>query len=653
MGRRVRPVERVTRAAGSPGVVHECVGDEPESTRVRVGACATPGIASAARIRLLRGVWIVLMRGVWVLSAAGCAASWYARDADREVGALLTRFDARVLGDRADWVREPARRTEDSTGEGAVGAGAASSPEPRAPSDRAPRLSDDASTPDPGGAGSPGEGASLSTAEPTVSADGPPPSDAPPASSASDVLPDGAAPGPLVIDLPTALSVAFAGSRDFQDRKEALYLRGLALTLARFDFGPVLDSTISYLWTNVEDGDANDSAQIALGARQVLGTGGTLSVASAINTQRTDDPRPFDFDDTLLFDSSVQVNLRQPLLRGAGYEPSHETLTQSERNLMYEVRSFELFRQDFCIRVANAYYGLVSQDTRLANDERNYLEAVFDREKAEALRKVDRNQDDDVFLAQRREIDAEDALLVSRTDYERALDDFKILLGLPASTRITIVNEEPAFEPVRVDPASAVAVAYANRLDLHTERDRLEDTVRQVRLARNALLPAWDMTLGYRRAGGLDGEASLRRAAPHDWTATVGVDLEIPVNRKSERNAYRASQIALDQARRDYERLLDEVRRDILDQVRELGQLEKRITLQTGKIERDNKAVAVTRIRYEAGDVDNRDLLDARQGLIDARNALIDLKVQHFIARLRLLRNMGVMFVDEHGMWKQ
>ena len=557
----------------------------------------------------------------------GCTASWHAADADREVHTLLADYEDRVLGDRQDWVRYPDPQVEAPPTDG--GGADVDSVTSRSVGDGKSVIgtsqdSDDRDSPTKVGI----EG---SETEPgAVSA---------------------AAAKPMLLDLPTALSIAFTSSRRFKDREEALYLRGLGFTLARYNFGPILNSTVSYLWTNVEDGINDDSAGLTFGASQVLHTGGDLSVSSALNTSRADDPNLFDVHQSVLFNSSIQVNLRQPLLRGAGYEASHESLTQGERDLIYEIRAFELFRQDFSIEVAGDYYRLVSQQRRLANDERNYLDATFDREKAEALRQVDRNQDDDVFLAQRREIDAEDALLVARTDYQLALDNFKILLGLPTASAIDIVADEPEFLPVRVDPDSTVQVAYHNRLDLHTARDRLEDTERRVRLAKNALLPDWNVTIDYRFDS--DTDRALRKATPEHWTTTLGVDFEIPVNRKAERNAYRSAQIGLERARRDYARLLDEVRRDILDQVRELAQLEKRIRLQTDKMAQDEKAVAVTQIRYEAGDADNRDLLDARQGLIDAQNSLIALKVQHFTARLRLLRNTGVMFVNVNGMWQE
>ena len=108
--------------------------------------------------------------------------------------------------------------------------------------------------------------------------------------------------------------------------------------------------------------------------------------------------------------------------------------------------------------------------------------------------------------------------------------------------------------------------------------------------------------------------ARMTDASLNTWTASVGLNLEIPVDRKAERNAYRSALLTLGQAKRNFDQRLAEIERDILAQLRELTQIEKRIDLQTEQIKQEQRAVAVTRIRYESGDVDNRDLLDAPPG---------------------------------------
>lgn len=527
----------------------------------------------------------------------GCA-SWYAANADREVHAVLAEYSKKTLADREERVRRPRELPE---------------------------------TPAPAPASAPGDSG-----------------DAP----GNDGVASTPAPEPQLIDLTRALRLAFTSSRDYLDRQESLYLAGLGFTLTRYNFGPILNSTISYLWQDRVNSAGNDSLSAGISARQILPTGGTATVSGTVTGTRGDDPDVFNPPDPTEYDynSNVQLNLRQPLLRGFGYAVSHEALTQGERDLIYAVRGFELFRQDFCINAAQAYYQLVSRKMQLANDEQNYLDAVFDREKAEALRQVDRNRDDDVFLAKRREIEAEDALLVARTNYTLAVDDFKILLGLPTSTEIVVPDEEPEFKSIRIEPRSAVEVALYNRIDLHTLRDRIEDAERQVRLARNGLLPNLDMNVDW----GFNNQPNKPYdPTPERWSASVGTTLDLPLDRKAERNAYRASLIALQQSRRELERRESEVERDVLDQLRQLGQIEKRIQLQREQIEREKRAVAVTRIRIDSGDAQTRDLLDAQQGLTNARNALLALQVQHFVGRLRLSRNLGILFIDEEGRWRE
>ncbi|NNM25728.1 MAG: TolC family protein, partial [Phycisphaerales bacterium] len=302
------------------------------------------------------------------------------------------------------------------------------------------------------------------------------------------------------------------------------------------------------------------------------------------------------------------------------------------------------------ILIANAYFDLVSQKQQLVIVEQDYEAAVFDSERAKALQELDRDQAQQVFLAQRREIEAEDRMLDARTSLELALDDFRILLGLPTSRAIEIADVEPPFKEIRFDPDSAVRCALANRLDLHTERDRLADAQRQVAIARNGLLPDLDLTASYGNDGAGDRFSS---AGPDAWQASVGVRLEIPLDRKAERNQYRSSLIGLARTERRVERRHDEVERDVVNRLRELERTQKQIEIQETQIARERRAVAVEEIRFDAGDVDARDLLEARQGLTDSLNSLIDLRVDHFIARLRLRRDLGIFLVNSKGMWQE
>lgn len=544
-------------------------------------------ISRGETLRIL--VVISWLAPVIPLFISGCA-EWARNDADRSVNRALRKYESRTLANRADWVRQPVELAS--------------------------------TTSQPAGATSQATTDALATATQPAAE-------------------------PRNLSLRESLRIAFDSGREYKTERESLYLAGLNYTFARYTFGPILDSTIRYLWNYNEGAPNTHSVSVPVSVTQILPLGGTASASASLNGVRTRGGEP-ESDNDFRWTSDMQVNLQQPLLRGAGYEASHEPLTQAERSLIYAVRDFELFRQDYSIRVADAYYSLVRQRKQLDNDEQSYEDAKYDRQKADALRSLDRNKPDDVFQARRREIEAENQVIAGRTRYKLALDEFKILLGLPIEAPITIDADEPPYDPVNIESQSAVDVALHNRLDLHTRRDQVEDTRRRLRIARQDLLPQFDLTADY-GVSSLGGRAD--DATPNQRRSSVGLALEVPLDRIPERNAYREAQISLDRIERDLGQTEDRVRIDILNSLRELKQFEKQIQLQEDQIRSEQRAVAVMQIRVEAGDAQQRDLTEARRSLTDAMNQLIDLKVQHFIARLRLKRNLGILFIDQNGMW--
>jgi len=312
------------------------------------------------------------------------------------------------------------------------------------------------------------------------------------------------------------------------------------------------------------------------------------------------------------------------------------------------VRDFELFREDFSIDVARDFYDLVSRKASIANLEQNWRDAVFDAKQSLALRQVDRIQDVDVFNARRQEIDAENRLIEARTDYKSALDDFKIKIGLATNAPVVVSDEQPEYHAVNLDEESAVAVALNNRLDLMNARERLEDTERQLIIARDGLQPELGLDLGYH----LNNDSSdFNHITPDRWDATAALTLNLPLNLQEERNAYRSALISVDESRRNLQLEFDNVERDVRSQLRTLRQFDQQIELQKEQIQQEMRAVAVVQIRYESGDAQSRDLLDARKSLVTAQNQLIDLQAQHLIARLRLFRNLGILFIGDDGMW--
>lgn len=282
--------------------------------------------------------------------------------------------------------------------------------------------------------------------------------------------------GQVVLTLDRAYQLALIHSPELQEAREILYQSALDVSLDRFGFDSQLFAGYNSFFTTrgrfrgSREGDPNPSSsstiQNQLGANgggitlERLGTTGTSFVVGLANTILFN----FSGNGTQSASSLVDFSIIQPLLRGAGRDRIMESLTQSERTLLANVRQLERFRRGFYLQIAvgrniaarlnlagnflgipgnasrNAagYFGLLEQQQQIRNQELNVrqLENVLElfrefflRERLDAVQL--KSFETDVYSEQRR-------LLDLRIDYQTQLDLFKRTLGLPPDLDVVI-----------------------------------------------------------------------------------------------------------------------------------------------------------------------------------------------------------------------
>ena len=89
------------------------------------------------------------------------------------------------------------------------------------------------------------------------------------------------------------------------------------------------------------------------------------------------------------------------------------------------------------------------------------------------------------------------------------------------------------------------------------------------------------------------------------------------------------------------------------ESLRTLRSSESSLKIQEQIAASEEKNVRVARMRFESGEISNRDLTDALTALADARDRLIREKANVETARTRLLRDLGVLVLDEEGTWRE
>lgn len=451
---------------------------------------------------------------------------------------------------------------------------------------------------------------------------------------------------PDILDLNSAIIIATRHSRSFQSQRESLFLSALSLGLTRRDFlRPVFNSTASFTASDGSDQEYQDVAALSLGGSQMLFTGGTLSFGSQSSLISSDDP----LADRQTSNVSASLSVTQPLLRGAGHDVAFESLNQAERGLLYRARAFELFRQDFVIQITEKYFGLISQQKKLVNTRENIDGQQFAWEQAKALFRLGRGNSLDVFRAEQALLEAQSSGLDSDQAFSLSIDQFKIDLGLSTNVEFVIQDDFPVVTPFEMNLDGAVEAALHNRLDLRTTRDQLEDAERGLNIATNSLLPSLGLSVGYSAAADpKDRFSDLTIGDSADYS--VGLVMEIPLDRRSQRNQFRSAEISLDQARRELDRQRDEVILEVRDSLRTLQQRKDQIELGVKKIQSVTFSVEKAEIDQLRGTGTNRDVVEATNSLTDAKNGQLDRIVAHEIQLLRLQKQLGLLFVNDDGL---
>ena len=120
-----------------------------------------------------------------------------------------------------------------------------------------------------------------------------------------------------------------------------------------------------------------------------------------------------------------------------------------------------------------------------------------------------------------------------------------------------------------------------------------------------------------------------------------------------ERNAYRNSILALEQAVRNFQNGEDEIKQNIRNRLRTLAQNRSSVVIQREAVELASRRVDSTTMLLEAGRVEMRDVLEAQNALLSAQNSLISVLVNYRMSELSLQRDLGTLQVSVDGIWSE
>ncbi|MFO0936008.1 MAG: TolC family protein [Gemmataceae bacterium] len=311
---------------------------------------------------------------------------------------------------------------------------------------------------------------------------------------------------PFRMRLDQLVELAFLNAREFQDRREDLYLAALPVTQQRFSFAAqaLAAENIVREWAGADTaGGAGNRWRVgtSAGVSRTFATGGQLLVNLA-NQIVVDfnGPKP-----TVSL-SNLSFTFLQPLLRGGGYAVTLEALTAAERNLLYAIRSYARFRKVFYVVIVgqgdytNNPYGLqglsvnlgraigtnltapiagylptILQAATLANQQLNVASLEQFHKLFINLREGGQTSELQIVRVEQQLLQGRTQVLSLQRTYLDSVDSLKLQLGVPATLPIEL--DDRPLRPIRQQLQRFEAVyadlgavqATAEKVDLKEE----------------------------------------------------------------------------------------------------------------------------------------------------------------------------------------
>lgn len=266
--------------------------------------------------------------------------------------------------------------------------------------------------------------------------------------------------GNVLLNRETAIQIALVNSPEYQTALENIYMSALNVSLRRYDFDIHYGLGVGAYYDTGFHGNGTISLESNASASRYSAFGGTLAASLANSVVWTvGDSGGKGISATLL-----NMSLVQPLLRRFGRAYALESLTQTERGFICNLRTMERFRQGFYVNTmvggmglaapgtgtasiggvegmissAGNLYGLIFQQLRLENQKQNVSDLQYSMDRMEALYMADRLARTQVDQTRQSLLSAQINLMNAENSYQNSLDQYKMSIGLPPGLKAVV-----------------------------------------------------------------------------------------------------------------------------------------------------------------------------------------------------------------------
>jgi len=337
--------------------------------------------------------------------------------------------------------------------------------------------------------------------------------------------------------------------------------------------------------------------------------------------------------------SEATLTVSQPLLKGMGTLVNTIGIEEAEQNRLRQRNLIQDQQQQLILDIITAYYRTVLQKQSIHIHEATMKHSKNMLDSSNAKFKFGMVSRMDVFRAELQMLETEESLESAQSDYEKSLDELKLLLGTSLTDEIRL-SDSIRFQPVSMDDdAKLIERALGSRYELANLKIDQEMQTKKIEVAKNNLLPQLDVSFEVTKSGTAATFAKSTRL--NDTRFGVGISGSPQFSHGAEKARYRRELLANDFAMRKYRQMKEKIRSDVREKIRQIRQGEKRITLRKRSMKAADKQKQYALVRYQKGLVDNAAVVEAEKDVVTARIGYLQAVVDYNIGVNALYKETG------------
>lgn len=480
----------------------------------------------------------------------------------------------------------------------------------------------------------------------------------------------------LTLSLRDAVLLTLENNSNIQIEETQIESQKFTLLSAFEPFDPVLQSSLninrysSPVYSQLQGvGESNNSTLNTLSQTGQVSytetfTPGT-NIAATVSSSKSATNSSYNYFNPY-FSSTLNFQITQPLLRGAGRFANTAPLIIARRTLQQSRASFEEEVNDAILQVVDQYWNAVQARGALEVQQKSLKLAEVSFERDKRALELGALPPLDIYRSQSEVAARKVQVIQSAYTLAQAEEDLRITIGADQDPQYRSMElnltepPQPAGELQSTDAESALAQALNQRPEIEVVADSLANDETSIRLAHNQLLPNLSFT-GFYQSSGLGGNqynlnngklispggfgSSFNQLFGFGYPGYGGtLTLNLPLRNRAAKASLGSALVSRTHDLYTERQVHEQLIREVNNAMHQLEEAKLALTAGTVSFDLAQKSLASDQRKYELGAETNFFVLDSQTKLAQAELVLLQTQINYQLALASVGHATGDLF---------